>query len=254
MPMKCLNSLLLLASLLATSSHAANWSTDLEAAKAQAARESKHVMINFTGSDWCGWCMRLKQEVFSQPEFESFAAKNLVLVEIDFPKRKQIPQATLRANAQIADRFKVTGYPSLVFLNPAGKETGRTGYQPGGAKAFVQAVGKSLGVKSDPGEAPTALTAEPVPREPVPDLPLFGGAPPAPPQHFDDIVLKTISGTKERRFAMLNNTTFAPGDTAKVKLQNGDVKVRCLEIRDKSVIVAVDGQTEPREIKLRTIR
>lgn len=241
--MKRLNYFFLLASLLATSGHAANWLTDLEAAKAQAARENKHVMINFTGSDWCGWCMRLKQEVFSQSEFESFAAKNLVLVEIDFPKRKQIAQATLRANAQIANRFKVTGYPSLVFLNSTGKEVGRTGYQPGGAKAFVQAVGKSLSVKSDPGEATTAK-----------DLPMFGGAPPAPPQRFDDIVLKSISGTKERRFAMLNNTTFAQGDTAKVKVQDGDMKVRCVEIRDKSVIVAVEGQSEPREIKLRTIR
>ena len=67
-------------------------------------------------------------------------------------------------------------------------------------------------------------------------------------------LIKSISGTKERRFAMLNNTTFAPGDTAKVKVQDGDVKIRCVEIRDKSVIVAVDGQPEPREIKLRTIR
>jgi len=175
------------------------------------------------------------------------------LVEIDFPKRKQVSQATFRANAQIADRFKVAGYPSLVFLNPTGKEVGRTGYQPGGAKAFVQAVGKSLGVKSDSGDATTAA-AKPVGREPVPDLPMFGGAPPAPPQRFDDIVLKSISGTKERRFAMLNNTTFAPGDTAKVKVQDGDVKIRCVEIREKSVLVAVDGQPEPREIKLRTIR
>ena len=249
--MKRLSYFLLLAFLLAISGHAANWSTDLEAAKVQAARENKHVMINFTGSDWSTWCMRLKQEVFSQSEFESFAAKNLVLVEIDFPKRKQIPQAMLRANVQVADRFKVAGYPSLVFLDSTGKEVGRTGYQSGGAKAFVQAVGKSLGVKSDPGEA---TSAKAVSREPEPNLPMFGGAPPAPPQRFDDIVLKSISGTKERRFAMLNNTTFAPGDTAKVKVQDGDVKIRCVEIRDKSVLVAVEDQPEPREIKLRTIR
>jgi protein disulfide-isomerase len=243
--------LLLPVLLLATSGHAANWLTDLEAAKAQAAREGKHVMINFTGSDWCGWCMRLKQEVFSQPEFESYAGKNLVLVEIDFPKRKPMPQAMLRANAQIADRFKVTGYPSLVFLNAAGKEVVRTGYQPGGARSFVQAIAKATGVTLDGSEA--AATAKPVAREPVPDLPLFGGAPPAAPQRFNEIVLKSISGTKERRFAMLNNTTFAPGDTAKVKVRDGDVKIRCVEIRDSSVIVAVEGQPEPREIKLRTI-
>lgn len=229
--------------------HAANWLTDLGAAKTQAARENKHVMINFTGSDWCSWCIKLKQEVFSQPEFEAYAAANLVLVEMDFPKRKQIPKAILQANIETADRMKIAGYPTLVFLNPAGKEVNRGGYQPGGAKPFVQALAKLTGAPADK----STIVARAAERQ-VPDLPLYGGAPPATPQNFDDIVLKSISGTKDRRFAMLNNTTFAAGDTARLKLSNGDVKVQCVEIRDASVIVAVDGQPGQREIKLKTIR
>ena len=244
--------LLLCASLVAVTGNSASWLTDLSAAKAQAAREGKHVMINFTGSDWCGWCIKLRQEVFSQPEFEAYAAQNLVLVEIDFPKRKQISQATLRANAAIADQFKIGGYPTLVFLNPAGKEVRRGGYQPGGARPFVQAVAKVTGGTVTPTDTRAPLTV--AAREPVPDLPLYGGAPPAAPQRFNDIVLKSISGTKDRRFAMLNNTTFAVGETARIKLQDRTVKVQCVEIRDRSVIVAVEGQPGQREIKLNTIR
>jgi thioredoxin-related protein len=243
---------LFLSFLLTVSSHGASWLTDLSAARAQAAREGKHVMINFTGSDWCGWCIKLRREVFSQPEFEAYAAQNLVLVEIDFPKGKQISQATLRANSEIASQFKITGYPTLVLLNPAGNVVGRSGYQPGGARPFVQALAKATGGTVSPNDSRVPLTV--AAREPVGELPLYGGAPPAAPQHFNDIVLKSISGTKERRFAMLNNITFASGETANIKLQGRIVKVQCVEIRDDSVLVAIDGQADQREIKLKAIR
>src|SRR5580765_2149435 len=87
-PMKYLKYLSWMAILFFTGSiHAASWLTDLNAGQAQAQKEGKFVLVNFTGSDWCPWCIKLRQEVFTQPEFESFASKNLVLVEIDFPKR-----------------------------------------------------------------------------------------------------------------------------------------------------------------------
>src|SRR6266581_5344317 len=87
--------------LLPAAAHAAEWLTDVPAAQEQAAAENKLVLLNFTGSDWCGWCMKLKAEVFSQPEFEDYANKNLVLVEIDFPKRKPQPAAQKKANTDI---------------------------------------------------------------------------------------------------------------------------------------------------------
>ncbi|MCA9777431.1 MAG: thioredoxin family protein, partial [Candidatus Eremiobacteraeota bacterium] len=62
------------------------WLTDWEAAKAQAQRTNKPILINFTGSDWCGWCIRLKKEVFSQEEFKSWAGQKVVLFEADFPR------------------------------------------------------------------------------------------------------------------------------------------------------------------------
>jgi thioredoxin-related protein len=240
--------------LVTTTTHAAPWLTDLNAGRAQAQKEGKFVMINFTGSDWCQWCIRLKQEVFSQPEFEAFASKNLVLVEIDFPKRTPQAVAMQKANASLVTQYKVDGFPSLVFLNPQGKVVHRGGYQPGGARPFVQEMTKALGVSGAPATPQSGLVvqarAKPTP-EPVRELPLFGGAPPAPPQRYTELVLKSISGPKNRRFALLNNQTLAVGESARVKLEDSEVRVRCLEIRDRSVVVAVDGQEGSREIFLR---
>src|SRR5437867_2134511 len=65
---------------------AAVWLDDLPRGQAQAKTERKFVLIHFSGSDWCGWCMKLRKEVFAKPDFESYARSNLVLVRIDFPK------------------------------------------------------------------------------------------------------------------------------------------------------------------------
>ena len=252
--MKLLQSLFLVAfTLSSVSAQAVSWLTDFEAAKTQAAREGKTIMINFTGSDWAEWCIKLKQEVFSKPEFESFATRNLVLVEIDFPKRKPQPANVQKANAALADKYQVGRYPTLLFVNAQGKEVYRGGYEPGGANVFVQRTAKAIGTVAGPSAA-IPVAARPAPKTPEPELPLYGGAPAAPPAKFTDLVLKGISGTKDRRFALLNNQTLAVGDTAVVKLEDGSVKVRCLEIRERSVLVAVDGQTEPREIPLREIK
>jgi thioredoxin-related protein len=236
--------------LLTATTHAASWLTDLNAGRAQAQQEGKFVMINFTGSDWCPWCIKLRQEVFSQPEFEAFASKNLVLVEIDFPKRTPQPVAVQKANSSLVAQFKVDGFPTLIFLNPQGRVVHRGGYQPGGAKPFVQEMAKVLGAPAGPTGLVVQARNKPA-AEPVRELPLYGGAPPAPPQRYTELVLKSISGTKNRRFALLNNQTLGVGETARVKLEDSEIKVRCLEIRDRSVVVAVDGQEGSRELFLR---
>ena len=59
-------------------------------------------MLFFTGSDWCGWCIRLQKEVFFKPEFKKWANKNVVLVELDFPKRTKLDEKTLRQNRKLA--------------------------------------------------------------------------------------------------------------------------------------------------------
>src|SRR5678816_1583667 len=92
------------------------WLTDLPKAQAQAKKESKLVMLDFTGSDWCGWCIKLHKEVFSKPEFAKYAKENLVLVEVDFPRRKQQSEKKKKANQALQEKYKIEGYPTIIVL------------------------------------------------------------------------------------------------------------------------------------------
>src|SRR6476659_6847904 len=109
-----------------------HWLTDLPKAQAQAKKENKLVMLDFTGSDWCGWCIKLDKEVFSKPEFKSYAKDNLVLVEVDFPKLKELPADVAKQNDKLQKQYKIEGYPTVIVLNSAGKKVGELGYQEGG--------------------------------------------------------------------------------------------------------------------------
>jgi protein disulfide-isomerase len=121
---------------------AEGWGENYEKAAAQAKAEKKLLVLDFTGSDWCGWCIKLNKEVFSQPEFKDYAAKNLVLVEVDFPQTKPQSGEVKAQNAKLQNKYKIQGYPTIVVLNPEEKKVGELGYQPGGPKAFIAALDK----------------------------------------------------------------------------------------------------------------
>ncbi|MDK2963569.1 MAG: hypothetical protein PWQ29_963 [Verrucomicrobiota bacterium] len=116
---------------------AADWLTDFESARQQAAARNVPILADFSGSDWCGWCIRLEKEVFSQPEFKAYAEKNLVLFRADFPSRKPQSDAVKQQNRELAERYGIRGYPTML-LDSAGNVLKRTGYQPGGADAYVE--------------------------------------------------------------------------------------------------------------------
>jgi thioredoxin-related protein len=118
------------------------WLTDVPKAQAQAKKEGKLVMMDFTGSDWCGWCIKLHKEVFSQDEFADYAKKNLVLVEVDFPRKKEQPEQLKKSNQDLQEKYKIEGYPTIIVLNGDGKKVGELGYQPGGPKAFIASLDK----------------------------------------------------------------------------------------------------------------
>jgi protein disulfide-isomerase len=139
---KLLAGLLLCGALAQAARAEANWLTDLPKAQAQAKAENKLVMLDFTGSDWCGWCIKLHKEVFSQPEFVEYAKKNLVLVEVDFPRKKELSAAQKKANDALAAKYKIEGYPTIIVLNKEGQKVGELGYQPGGPKAFIASLEK----------------------------------------------------------------------------------------------------------------
>lgn len=121
---------------------AVNWLTDLPTAQAQARTGRKLVLLDFTGSDWCGWCIKLNKEVFSQSEFADYAGKNLVCVEVDFPNGKKLSSEQRQANDALAAKFGIQGYPTIIVLNSEGRKVGELGYLPGGPKAFIAQLDK----------------------------------------------------------------------------------------------------------------
>jgi protein disulfide-isomerase len=116
---------------------AAGWDDDYDKAIAQAKAEKKMVLLDFTGSDWCGWCIKLDKEVFSKPEFKDYAKNNLVLVEVDFPQAKPQSPKLKEQNAKLQKQHRIEGYPTIIVLNSEGKKVGKLGYQEGGPKAFI---------------------------------------------------------------------------------------------------------------------
>lgn len=114
------------------------WSSDFSAATEKARTENRLLLLNFTGSDWCVWCHRLRDEVFLTAPFAAYAAKDAVLVEVDFPRKKSLPAALKTQNDQLAQRYKVSGYPTVILIAADGRELGRTGYMQGGPKTFIR--------------------------------------------------------------------------------------------------------------------
>ena len=118
-------------------SEGVEWLTDAQAAQAKAKEEKKLVLLDFTGSDWCSWCKRLKRNVFDTPEFARFAQSKLVLVEVDFPRGKTLSQAQQEANARLDKTYGINSYPTIILLNQDGKQLGRLSYIFGGPAAFI---------------------------------------------------------------------------------------------------------------------
>ncbi|MFZ0454810.1 MAG: thioredoxin fold domain-containing protein [Ignavibacteriaceae bacterium] len=114
------------------------WNNNLEKAVDIAKKQDKAILINFSGSDWCKWCKKLDSEVFSQNEFINYAKKNLVLVKIDFPQYTQQDPAVQSYNKEVAQMFKVQGFPTVVVIDKNQKLAAYTGYQEGGAGNYVQ--------------------------------------------------------------------------------------------------------------------
>ena len=118
----------------------AAWSTDYAGALSQAKAQNRHVFLFFTGSDWCGWCKRLDHEILSTAEFNRFAGENLILVKLDFPQKIPLSSELKTQNNQLAHKYKVDGYPTVIVLDSSGRAVKRLGYQEGGPAPFVSAL------------------------------------------------------------------------------------------------------------------
>lgn len=141
------------------------WETNLTKAADQAIKENKPLLLFFTGSDWCGWCIRLQKEVLKTPEFAEWAQKNVVLVELDFPRRTPQPADIQQQNMQLQQMFEVRGYPTVWLATPTKKDgkmnlgkLGSTGYVAGGPTKWLEGANQILanGKASAAVSGPTA--------------------------------------------------------------------------------------------------
>lgn len=126
--------------------HAANvnWLTNHAAAVKASADQRKPLFMFFTGSDWCGWCKRLKAEVLNKEDFKAYANKNLIMLEVDFPRGKDQPKNVKEQNQKLQARYEIEGYPTVVLVDSSGQTKGGVGYVPGGPKAFIAQLEKIL--------------------------------------------------------------------------------------------------------------
>ncbi len=117
------------------------WHTDYAKAKTLAAQEKKDLLLDFTGSDWCGWCIKLREEVFDTEEFKTAIAKDWVLVELDYPQKKKLPTELALQNQELQAKFAIEGYPTIMLCDSKGLPFGQTGYQPGGPAKYLEHLG-----------------------------------------------------------------------------------------------------------------
>ena len=120
------------------------WQTDYAQAMEQAKQEKKFVILDFTGSDWCAPCIKLRREVFGSPEFLAFAEKNLVCVELDFPRKKSLPAELASQNEYLQQKFKIREFPTVIVLNSDGKLLGSLGYQGDAPTAWLRSLNQLL--------------------------------------------------------------------------------------------------------------
>ncbi|MFN3968887.1 thioredoxin family protein [Flavobacterium sp.] len=126
--------------LITTNTFAQNWTTNIEEAKATAAKENKNILLVFSGSDWCAPCIKLDKNVWQSTEFKTYADEKFVLLRADFPKKKAnvLPEELKKANLALAEKYNKDGFfPLVVVLDANGKVVARKGYENQTAEKYI---------------------------------------------------------------------------------------------------------------------
>ena len=122
----------------AASAEESGWLTDFKKAQQEAKAGNKLLLLDFTGSDWCGWCKKFDREILLKPEFKEYARDNLVIVELDFPRGKPQSAELRRQNRELAQQYEMVGFPTIIVLNADGQKVWRyDGFFPDGVAAFI---------------------------------------------------------------------------------------------------------------------
>ncbi len=122
------------------------WVEDFDAAVALAKKENKDLFVDFTGSDWCGWCIKLNDEVFKHEEFLTAAKRSFILVSLDFPRSPEVLAKVPNParNKELSQKYGIQGFPTILLMTPDGDVFGKTGYRPGGPTPYVEHLNELL--------------------------------------------------------------------------------------------------------------
>ncbi len=112
------------------------WEVDFDQAVTEAGQSGKDLLVDFSGSDWCGWCQKLDKEVFSQKKFLDQATKEYTLVVLDFPRKKVVKNK--KRNEELKNQFQISGYPTVLLMDSTGRPYARTGYQENGPGPYLK--------------------------------------------------------------------------------------------------------------------
>jgi thiol-disulfide isomerase/thioredoxin len=218
----------------------------LAAALETAKKEQKLVLLDFTGSDWCGWCIKLEEEALGKPEFIDYAAKYLVTVVVDFPMRRELPADLKAANQALKSRFDVSGFPTLVALSPDGKvvwkQVGFIGGGPFGVIAPLNRSRMALGLPEPAGSAASTLAATPA--KPAPAKLPGSASPPTAAAHSSVAhglpanapKLQGVFYSRSNPSIILGGKQCGEGDSVE--------GMRVVKILRNSVLVEWQGRTE----------
>ena len=126
------------------------WELDWKKATERAKAEGKDLLVNFTGSDWCGWCIKLDKEVFTQGDFAEKAGKHFVFVFLDFPNAPELKEKVVdpKLAQELKEKFSVRGFPSILLVNADGNAWGKTGYRRGGPENYLKHLEEMRGNKN----------------------------------------------------------------------------------------------------------
>jgi protein disulfide-isomerase len=144
MNLRSLFCLLIVFSFVTTIANGSEWQTEYDQALATAKAARKCVLLDFTGSDWCGPCIQMKKVVFSKAAFLNYAKQNLLLVEVDYPRVKTLSEKVRKQNERLLQQYRIdkSGYPTVILLNPDGKILGQlegySGERPADIIAWVE--------------------------------------------------------------------------------------------------------------------
>ena len=132
-----LSTVIILFSLFSSAQAITTWINNFETAKKKAAVEKKDMLLFFSGSDWCHWCQKLDKEVFTQDKFAQETQKDFILVNLDFPRKKELEKSVKEQNQQMQKTYGIRGFPTVILTDASGKPYAKTGYQQGGVDVYL---------------------------------------------------------------------------------------------------------------------